>query len=86
MLKDKLSQIKFYEERSVSEYLCQIEEVQMELAGIGQEVAESEVVERMLKTLLLSFDSIYQSFCTNVALPSFEHVSVRLLQDEAITR
>jgi transposase InsO family protein len=83
MLKDKLNSIRLHEGGSVSEYLTQLQSIQAELVGIGQQVPEAEVVERMLNSLPPSFDSVYQSFCTNAVLPTFEQVSARLLQDES---
>lgn len=79
MLKDKLNSIRLHEGGSVSEYLTQLQSIQAELVGIGQQVPEAEIVERMLNSLPPSFDSVYQSFCTSAVLPTFEQVSARLL-------
>lgn len=83
MLKDKLNSIRLLEGASVSEYLRQIQEVRVELAGIGHVASEEEIVERMLNSLPPSFDAIYQSFCNSEDLPTFDQVAARLLQDES---
>ncbi|OAE29483.1 hypothetical protein AXG93_1433s1010 [Marchantia polymorpha subsp. ruderalis] len=83
MLKDKLNSIRLLEGASVSDYIRQIQEVRVELAGIGHVASEEEIVERMLNSLPPSFDAIYQSFCNGEDLPTFNQVAARLLQDES---
>ena len=62
--------------------LRQIREIQLELDGIMHCVLDVDIVDRMLNTLLLSYDHIYQQISGLNVLLIFHNTSVRLIQAE----
>jgi hypothetical protein len=82
MLLDKLNALRLQEGGSVSEYLKQINEIKLELKGVGHDISETDLVERMLGTLPASYESVYQQVSGLTAIPTLENMSTRFLQAE----
>ena len=61
MLKDKLRSLRLLEGASVKDFICQIQEIQVELRGFGDPVLDVELLECITNTLPPNFDSIYQN-------------------------
>ena len=45
------------EEENIREYLLRLDEVENTIRGLGGELKEREVVDKVLKTLLMKYDS-----------------------------
>ncbi len=71
-----------HEGGSITEYLRQIQEIQLELQGINQCVLEVDVVERMFNTLHPSYETIYNAFSRPDVLPTFETIVAHFIQEE----
>lgn len=71
-----------HEGGSVTKYLRQIQEIQLELQGINQCVPEVDVVEWMCNTLHPSYETTYNAFRGKDVLPTFETIVARLIQEE----
>jgi hypothetical protein len=82
MLLDKLNSVRLQEGGSVMEYIKKIQELKLQLKGVGHNISETDLVERMLGTLPASYESVYQQVSGLTAMPTLENMTTRLLQAE----
>jgi hypothetical protein len=81
-LSDQLSKSRMKEGQTIADYLKELANLRHQLTSIGEEIAERELVERILNTLPESFDSVINSLSNFAQLPSLANISRQLLLHE----
>ena len=55
--KDSLKTVKMKEEENIAEYLLRVDEIVNSIRGIGGKIKEKDIVNKLLRTLPMKYDS-----------------------------
>ncbi|MCO5557878.1 hypothetical protein L7F22_011450 [Adiantum nelumboides] len=81
-LKSKLNEATKSSSESVHEYLLKLRNIQDELAAIGEEVSDVDMVQSILKGIKKEYKHFVTSLAVKESFPSLEDLTSHLLQEE----
>lgn len=84
LLRRKLTNLKTVEGASVSDFLQRVRELINELAGIGEKIADPEIIEHILMALPGSYEGLVNSVMYHPRLPLVAELTVILLQEDVM--
>ncbi|MCO5557072.1 hypothetical protein L7F22_010628 [Adiantum nelumboides] len=81
-LKSKLNEATKSSSESVHEYLFKLRNIQDELAAIGEEVSNADMIQSILKGIKKEYKHFVTSLAVRESFPSLEDLTSLLLQEE----
>ncbi|MCO5587934.1 hypothetical protein L7F22_041887 [Adiantum nelumboides] len=81
-LKSKLNEATKSSSESVHEYLLKLRNIQDELAAIGEEVSDADMIQSILKGIKKEYKHFVTSLAIRESFPSLEDLTSLLLQEE----